>query len=153
MSKTGAIGQTNEYVTVTIGTQLFGIPIDVVNEIFKPERLTKVPLSNRDIAGVLNLRGRIVTMIDCRRRLGISEDGLGNDYMAVGVERDGDHYGLLFDGAGEVLRFSPDQLEPTPVNLDPHWKTVSKGVFRMESGLLVLLDINVLLDFSRKAAA
>ena len=105
MSKTGAIGQTNEYVTVTIGTQLFGIPIDVVNEIFKPERLTKVPLSNRDIAGVLNLRGRIVTMIDCRRRLGISEEGLGSDYMAVGVERDGDHYGLLFDGAGEVLRF------------------------------------------------
>jgi purine-binding chemotaxis protein CheW len=92
-------------------------------------------------------------MIDCRKRLGISAVPGEREFMAVGVERDGDHYGLLFDGAGEVLRFTADQLEPTPVNLDPHWKRVSKGVFRMESGLLVVLDINVLLDFSKKAAA
>jgi purine-binding chemotaxis protein CheW len=73
--------------------------------------------------------------------------------MAVGVERDGDHYGLLFDGVGEVLRYAPEHLEPTPVNLDAHWKKVSKGVFRMENGLLVVLDIGVLLDFSKKQAA
>lgn len=151
MSKVSVGG--NEYVTVTIGQQLFGIPINLVNEIFKPERLTNVPLSHPDIAGVLNLRGRIVTMIDCRRRLGIAVGAGSRDFMAVGVERDGDHYGLLFDGAGEVLRFSSDSLEPTPVNLDPHWKRVSKGVFRLENGLLVVLDIGVLLDFSKKAAA
>ena len=151
MSKISVGG--NEYVTVTIGQQLFGIPIDLVNEIFKPERLTFVPLSHPDIAGVLNLRGRIVTMIDCRRRLGIAAPSGQRDYMAVGVERDGDHYGLLFDGAGEVLRLPPESLEPTPVNLDPHWKKVSKGVFRLETELLVVLDINVLLDFSKKAAA
>lgn len=151
MSRIAAVG--NEYVTVMIGSQMFGIAIGIVNEIFKPERLTPVPLSHPDIAGVLNLRGRIVTMIDCRRRLGIPAHEGPQDYMAVGVERDGDHYGLLFDGAGEVLRFSQDQIEPPPVNLDPHWKTVSKGVFRMESGLLVLLDVNILLDFGRKAAA
>lgn len=151
MSKVNVGG--NQYVTVTIGPQSFGIPIDLVNEVFKPERLTSVPLSNPDIAGVLNLRGRIVTMIDCRKRLGISAVSGDREFMAVGVERDGDHYGLLFDGAGEVLRFSSEQLEPAPVNLDPHWKRVSKGVFRMEGGLLVVLDINVLLDFSRKAAA
>jgi purine-binding chemotaxis protein CheW len=147
------IATSNEYVTVMIGAQVFGIPIHQVNEIFKPERLTPVPLSHPDIAGVLNLRGRIVTMIDCRRRLGIAADRVAQEYMAVGVERDGDHYGLLFDGAGEVLRFAPEQIEPAPVNLDPHWKRVSKGVYRMEGGLLVLLDIEILLDFSRKAAA
>ena len=151
MSKGTNVG--NEYVTVTIGPQLFGIPINLVNEIFKPERLTSVPLSNPDIAGVLNLRGRIVTMIDCRRRLGISNIKSDRDFMAVGVERDGDHYGLLFDGVGEVLRYPPENLEPAPVNLDTHWKKVSKGVFRMENGLLVVLDIGVLLDFSKKQAA
>jgi len=151
MNKINAAG--NEYVTVMIGTQVFGIPIGLVNEIFKPERLTPVPLSHPDIAGVLNLRGRIVTMIDCRRRLGIQVDGAVQEYMAVGVERDGDHYGLLFDGAGEVLRFSPEQIEPPPVNLDPHWKRVSRGVFRMSSGLLVLLDVSILLDFGRRIAA
>lgn len=151
MNKINSAG--NEYVTVMIGTQVFGIPIGLVNEIFKPERLTPVPLSHPDIAGVLNLRGRIVTMIDCRRRLGIQADGSVQDYMAVGVERDGDHYGLLFDGAGEVLRFSHEQIEPPPVNLDPHWKRVSRGVFRMDSGLLVLLDVSILLDFGRRIAA
>ena len=151
MSKVTTSG--HEYVTVTIGTQLFGIPIDLVNEIFKPERLTFVPLSNPDIAGVLNLRGRIVTRMDCRRRLGITNIKNDREFMAVGVERDGDHYGLLFDGVGEVLRFAPELLEPTPVNLDEHWKKVSKGVFRMENGLLVVLDISVLLDFSKKQAA
>ncbi len=151
MSKSNVGG--SEYVTVTIGSQLFGIPINLVNEIFKPERLTNVPLSHPDIAGVLNLRGRIVTMIDCRRRLGIAIGDTEREFMAVGVERDGDHYGLLFDGAGEVLRFPIESLEPAPVNLDPHWKRVSKGVFRLETGLLVLLDVSVLLDFSRKAAA
>lgn len=151
MNKLNSAG--NEYVTVMIGTQVFGIPIGLVNEIFKPERLTPVPLSHPDIAGVLNLRGRIVTMIDCRRRLGIQADGSVQEYMAVGVERDGDHYGLLFDGAGEVLRFSPEQIEPPPVNLDPHWKRVSRGVFRMDSGLLVLLDVSILLDFGRRIAA
>ena len=124
-----------------------------MNEIFKPDRLTFVPLSNPDIAGVLNLRGRIVTMIDCRRRLGIAVSPGDRDFMAVGVERDGDHYGLLFDGAGEVLRFPTELLEPTPANLDAHWKRVSKGVFRMETGLLVVLDVGVLLDFSKKQAA
>jgi purine-binding chemotaxis protein CheW len=151
MSKAATDG--NEYVTVMIGSQVFGIPIGLVNEIFKPERLTPVPLSHPDIAGVLNLRGRIVTMIDCRRRLGIPATEIAGEYMAVGVERDGDHYGLLFDGAGEVLRFSPEQVEPPPVNLDPHWKRVSRGVFRMDSGLLVLLDVSILLDFGRRVAA
>lgn len=151
MSKASNVG--NEYVTVTIGSQLFGISIDLVNEIFKPDRLTPVPLSNPDIAGVLNLRGRIVTMIDCRRRLGIPVGETSKEFMAVGVERDGDHYGLVFDGVGEVLRFSSDQIEPTPVNLDPHWKRVSKGVYRMLNGLLVILDVSILLDFSRKSAA
>ena len=151
MSRPGVNG--NEYVTVMIGQQLFGIPIDLVNDIFKPERLTFVPLAHPDIAGVLNLRGRIVTMIDCRRRLGVAMGTQERDFMAVGVEKDGDHYGLLFDAAGEVLRFPPEALEPTPVNLDAHWRTVSKGVFRLETGLLVLLDVGVILDFSRKAAA
>lgn len=143
----------NEYVTLLIGAQTFGIGIDLVNEIFKPERLTRVPLSHPDIAGVLNLRGRIVTMIDCRRRLAIPPDDGMQQYMAVGVERGGDHYGLLFDSAGEVLCVTPEQIEPAPVNLDPHWKSVCKGVFRMETGLLVLLDVNVLLDFGHKTAA
>ena len=62
---------TTEFVTVQIGDQWFGIPINRVHDVFRPQRLTRVPLSHPNIAGVLNLRGRIVTMIDCRRVLGL----------------------------------------------------------------------------------
>ena len=57
-----------EYVTAMIGGQLFGLPISRVQDVFVPERLTRVPLAGPDIAGLLNLRGRIVTVIDMRRR-------------------------------------------------------------------------------------
>ena len=63
----------HEYVTAVIGGQLFGLPILRVQDVFAPERLTRVPLAPLEIAGVLNLRGRIVTLIDMRRRLGLGQ--------------------------------------------------------------------------------
>ena len=64
-------GSLQEYVTATIGSQLFGLPIRRVQDVFMPERVTRVPLAPPEIAGVLNMRGRIVTLIDLRRRLGL----------------------------------------------------------------------------------
>ena len=67
MEKTAATMETNattDYVTAMIGGQLFGLPIGRVQDVFMPERLTRVPLASHDIAGVLNLRGAIVTAID-----------------------------------------------------------------------------------------
>jgi len=64
-------GAMVEYVTAMIGGQLFGLPISRVQDVFMPERVTRVPLSSREIAGVLNLRGRIVTVVDMRARLGL----------------------------------------------------------------------------------
>jgi purine-binding chemotaxis protein CheW len=70
-------GTVAEYVTAMIGGQLFGLPISRVQDVFMPERVTRVPLSSREIAGVLNLRGRIVTVIDMRARLGLPKNDDG----------------------------------------------------------------------------
>src|SRR5437879_11632804 len=86
-----------EYVTVMIGGQLFGLPISRVQDVFMPDRLTRVPLAPPEIAGVLNLRGRIVTTIDMRRRLGLPPREDDKPAMAVGVELKGEPYGLLID--------------------------------------------------------
>ena len=93
-----------EYVTAVIGGQLFGLPILRVQDVFAPERLTTVPLAPAEIAGVLNLRGRIVTLINMRRRLGLGDQEGGGLPMAVGVESRGESYGLLIDSVGEVLK-------------------------------------------------
>ncbi|MBR0871942.1 chemotaxis protein CheW, partial [Bradyrhizobium tropiciagri] len=97
-------GAMAEYVTAVIGGQLFGLPISRVQDVFMPERLTRVPLASSEIAGVLNLRGRIVTVIDMRARLGLPQAEDGQVPMAVGVDQRGESYGLLIDQIGEVLR-------------------------------------------------
>jgi purine-binding chemotaxis protein CheW len=142
-----------EYVTAVIGGQLFGLPILRVQDVFVPERLTKVPLAPTEIAGVLNLRGRIVTLIDMRRRLGLGQREDNAPAMAVGVESRGESYGLLIDSVGEVLKLDNVACEPNPTNLDPRLASVSTGIYRLDTQLLMVLDVDRVLDIAVKAAA
>ena len=136
-----------EYVTFKIGTQVFGASVSEIHDVFRPSNTTTVPLSAPEIAGVLNLRGRIVTAIDGRARLGLppkeNDDGRT---LAIGVERDGVSFGLIIDEIGEVLRLDADSLEQNPVNLDPVWASVSRGVHRLDNRLLVIMDIDRMLS-------
>jgi purine-binding chemotaxis protein CheW len=136
-----------EFVTAMVDGQLFGLPIDRVQDVFAPTRLTRVPLAPGEVAGVLNLRGRIVTVIDMRRRLGFQARPNAASDMAIGIERDGEAYGLLVDSVGEVMRISDETRTPNPINLDPRLAALSAGVFRLERGLLIVLDIDRVLDF------
>ena len=147
-SKTETIdGTAAEYVTAVIGGQLFGLPISRVQDVFMPERLTRVPLSSSEIAGVLNLRGRIVTVVDMRARLGLpAEDG--KTPMAVGVDLRGESYGLLIDQIGEVLRLPDDSREENPVNLDPRMAKLAGGVHRLDGQLMVVLDVDRVLELT-----
>jgi purine-binding chemotaxis protein CheW len=131
-----------EYVTAMIGGQLFGLPISRVHDVFMPERLTRVPLASDDIAGVLNLRGRIVTALDMRARLGLPKNIDGRPPMAVGVEHHGESYGLMIDSIGEVMQLSDESREMNPVNLDPGMKKIAGGVHRLDGQLMVVLDID-----------
>jgi purine-binding chemotaxis protein CheW len=143
-----------EYVTAMIGGQLFGLPISRVQDVFMPERLTRVPLAGPDIAGLLNLRGRIVTVIDMRRRLDLpAQQGGGGRPMAVGVEHRGESHGLLIDEIGEVLKLPAVGREDNPVNLDERLARVSAGVHRLDGRLLVILDVERVLDAGAIAAA
>ena len=137
-----------EYVTAMIGGQLFGLPILHVQDVFIPERLTRVPLAPPEIAGVLNLRGRIVTAVDLRLRLGMAPRSDGRPPMAVGIELKGESYGLLIDAVGEVMKLASATREPNPVNLDARLARVSAGVHRLEGQLMVILDVDRVLDMT-----
>lgn len=144
---------TTEFVTVMLADQLFGIPIADVQDVFSPHAITRVPLAHPDIAGVLNLRGRIVTAIDMRARLSLPPAPEGQPRMAVGVERKGEAFGLVIDAVGEVLALGPDSHEANPVNLDPRWREVVNGVYRLDGRLLAALDVGRLLEFAPAKAA
>lgn len=138
--------QVVEYVTASIGGQLFGLPIGRVHDVFIPDRLTRVPLAPPEVTGVLNLRGRIVTAIDMRTRLGLPKEQRLRPPMAVGIELEGEAYGLLFDAVGEVLKLNEASAEPNPVNLDTHLANVSAGVQRLDNHLMIILNIDRVLD-------
>lgn len=138
---------TREYVTFRIGEQMFGVSVSEIHDVFRPASMTPVPLSASEIAGVLNLRGRIVTAIDARSRLGLKKDSNSrqSQTLAIGVERGGESFGLIVDEIGEVVRIEDKALEQNPVNLDATWSWVSQGVCRLEDRLLVIMDIDRML--------
>jgi purine-binding chemotaxis protein CheW len=149
---TGILETMTEYVTATVGGQLFGLPIARVQDVFVLDRLTRVPLAAPEIAGVLNLRGRIVTAIDMRRRLGLAP-GEVRKRMAIGIEYKGESYGLLIDAIGEVLNLPSSGREGNPVNLEARLARVSAGVHRLEDRLMVVLDVDRVLDVGQHAEA
>jgi len=142
-----------EFVTLTTAGHLFGLPIARVQDVFKPARITRVPLSGAEIAGVLNLRGRIVTIIDMRRRLDLQMREAGVAPMVIGIEAKGESFGLLVDTVGEVVRLPNSEREPIPVNLDRKLAAVSAAMHRLDGQLLVVLDIDQVLDLRPEAAA
>ncbi len=142
-----------EYVTFSMAGQLFGLPIERVQDVFKPTRMTRVPLAGPEIAGVLNLRGRIVTAIHLCNRLDLPSRADAAPPMAIGIESGAELFGLLVDTVGEVLKLADAEREQNPINLDRKLARVSAGVFRLDGQLLVVLDVDRVLDLGAEAIA
>jgi purine-binding chemotaxis protein CheW len=146
-------GLLTEYVTVIVGDQLFGLPIARVQDVFVPDRLTRVPLAPSEVAGILNLRGRVVTAIDMRLRLDLGKRAQGEPVMAIGIECRGESYGLLVDSVGEVMKLKSSDCESKPINLEARLARVAAGIYRLEGQLLVVLDVDRVLDIKNNAIA
>jgi purine-binding chemotaxis protein CheW len=142
-----------QYVSITIADQLFGIPVLIVHDVLGPQRITRIPLAPPEVAGSLNLRGRIVTAIDVRLRLGLPRRPPEDPGMSVVVEHAGESYSLMVDSVGEVRTLPTREFERNPPTLDARWREVSLGIFRLNQALLVILDVDRLLDFTRNEAA
>lgn len=136
-----ASADDNMYVTLFIADQLFGVPVLEVRDILGPQRITHIPLAPPEVAGSLNLRGRIVTAIDVRTRLGLGKQADGGKSMSVVVDYNGELYSLIVDKVGEVMTLASDSYERNPVTLDQRWLEVSNGIHRLSDRLLVVLDV------------
>lgn len=141
-----------EYVTFKIADQLFGIPVAHVQDILIVERVTKIPLAPPEIAGSLNLRGRVVTAMNIRCRLSLEVRDI-KDCTNIVVEHQGELYSLIVDSVGEVLSLKADEFERNPATLEPHFRKYSLGIHRLNDELLVVLDVNRLLEFGTAQAA
>ena len=198
----------SEFVTFHIADQLFGIPVLIVQDILLPENIASIPLAPPEVRGSINLRGRIVTVVDVRVRLGLERRDIASaktaeqleqrriseaaeaeakvveaggkakteeenaaaaeeraheaiesakrkrreHMMGVTVEHNNDLYTLLVDSVGDVISLSKKSYEGNPSTLDPLWREFASGVYRLDSQLMVVLDVDRLLDLKGAAA-
>lgn len=139
---------TNQFVSFWLDGQLLGVPVMAVQEVLNPQTIAPTPKARTEIAGLLNLRGQIVTAVNLRRRLGLPDLEEGKESMNVVVRNREESFSLLVDEVGEVFNISEKSLEPVPTTLDPRWKSVTTGVFRLEDRLFIILNTEAILQFS-----
>ena len=144
--------RSEDFVTMSVAGQTFGIPVLHVRDVLGPQRITRVPLAPPEIAGSLNLRGRIVTAVNMRQRLSHPSEDFVEKAMAVDVEHEDEPYSLLVDEVGEVLSLSESQREPNPATLDAKWRQIADGLYRLDGTLLIVLNIGAVLGAIRADA-
>lgn len=147
-----ATDSTAGLVSVKVGGQTFGVPVLCVQDVIAETVINRVPLSPPEVAGSLNLRGRIVTAIDMRCRLRMPPRAPDDRFMNVIVEHNGELYALLVDDVGDVLWLEPSEYESGPVTLSPHWRAVCGGLYRLEGELLLVLNIEQVLTLAGAAS-
>lgn len=145
-------GGTVSFVTFEVAGQMFGVPVVKVQDILTPDAIAPVPGGPAEVQGLINLRGKIVTVIDLRTRLGIVHDVARESRkgMCVTVEIDGESYTLFVDRVGDVVTLSAAHREDPPATLDALWRELCDGVWRADDRLLVVLDVARLLAIRSK---
>lgn len=132
-------------VSIRVADQTFGVPVLSVQDVIAPVRIDIVPLAPPEVAGSLNLRGRIVTAIDVRKRLGMAPRPDEAPHMSVIVERSGELYALQVDDVGDVLWLAVADQDPAPITLSADWRAVCDGLYRLDGALMLVLDVERIL--------
>src|ERR1700742_3468759 len=129
---TSVAGDEQVLVTLTVADQLCGVPGLAVRDILGEQVITRIPLAPPEVAGSLNLRGRIVTAIDLRCRLRLPPAPAGSPRMSVVAEQGGELYALLVDQVAEVMSLRASAFERNPPTLPQAWAEFSSGIYRLE---------------------
>lgn len=140
--------ELTQFLSIHVGNQMFGIPILQVQDVLRQQAVTHVPLAPPEVAGALNLRGRIVTAINVRCRLGLDDLPQGTKTMSVVVEHEHELYSLIIDKVGDVLSLQSRGFEPVPATMQGTWRDIATGIFRLENQLMVVVDVSRLLQHS-----
>ena len=133
--------------TVMVAGERFGIPVACVHTVFRIEALTPVPLAPPAIAGLVNLRGRIVTAVSLRSRLGLPRSA-GLDGLAIGIEHRGEALALVVDEAGDVVTMLDAVRIDPPRHMPQARARLTQAIFRTHEGLLSILDMVAVFDLA-----
>jgi len=141
-----------QLVTFRLGKEEFSMDILKVQEIIRHMDLTRVPRTPDFVDGVINLRGRVIPVLDLRKRFGLPADERTNDTRIIVVDVDNRTVGLKVDAVSEVLRLPADTVEPPPSLVTGIESDYIKGVGKLDGRLIILLDVAKILTRTEKDA-
>lgn len=147
------MGDQLQLVTFGLGDEEFGVDILAVREINRMMELTRVPQSPPEVEGVINLRGKIIPVLDLRKRFGLVGREQNEQSRIIVVEVHGRVLGFIVDRVHEVLRIDRSIVEPAPTMVCSIDSDFIAGVGKLDDRLLILLDLNKLFDASAAEAA
>jgi len=143
-------GSLLQLVTFTISNEEFGIDILKVQEIIRTMEITKVPRAPDFVEGVINLRGKVIPIIDLRKRFSMESRTHDKQTRIVVVDLNGMIVGFVVDGVSEVLRIQSNTVEPPPAVVSGVDSEYISGVGKLDDRLLILIDLDKLLTFEEQ---
>jgi len=142
-----------QMVTFNLGQEEFGVNILQVQEINRMVEITRVPQTEHYVKGIINLRGKVIPIIDLRKKFGMPEREFDNNTRIVVVDVTGDTVGLVVDCVSEVLRVSPGSLEDAPRLIsgktDCSGSEYIQSIAKLEDRLLIYLDLEKIVGSSK----
>lgn len=129
-------------LTFELAGALYGLEVEQVQEVLRAQKVTRVPLHSDAIAGLINLRGEVVTAIDLRARLSMPARPEGQDAVNIVVRLHGESISLLVDSIADVVELDDRSFEPVPDTLDGEVRDLIRGAYKTEGRLLLALDVN-----------
>lgn len=144
--KTTILADEEHLVIFTLGSENYGVDISEVWEINTMLDITRIPQSPDFIEGVINLRGQIVPVMDLRKRLGLAAKSYDRDTRIMVIQTLGNRLGLIVDSVREVVKVSQDVIEPPSQLTTLIEDNYLRGIAKLESYLIILLDVHRLLN-------
>jgi purine-binding chemotaxis protein CheW len=144
------MSESRTYCTFLLDGQCHGVPVQCVQEVLRPDAMTRVPLAPSEVGGLINLRGQIVTVIDLRKRMNLPHSDPSSCGTHVIVERQGEIVSFLVDSLGDVREVESDQFELPPDTLHGPERELIVGTYKTEHDLLIVLDVEKLTEIDSR---
>ena len=138
---TPARATSGQLATFRLDGDLYGVEVEHVQEVLRSQKLTRVPLAPPAVAGLINLRGQVVTAIELRERLGRPPRPEGTDAVVIVVRLHGEAVSLLVDSIADVVDVDAADFEAPPDTLDGQARELIRGAYKLDGTLLLALDV------------
>jgi purine-binding chemotaxis protein CheW len=139
---TTARARSGQLATFRLDGDLYGVEVEHVQEVLRSQGLTRVPLAPRAVAGLINLRGQVVTAIELRERLGRPPRPEGTDAVVIVVRLHGEAVSLLVDSIADVVDVDAADFEAPPDTLEGPGRELIRGAYKLQGQLLLALDVH-----------